>query len=127
MREFRPVAKPCILVEDYAGVTVATLTNSAILDAAMIDEIARQLYALVDEQNKQKLVLDFSNVRFLSSQTLGVLLNLNKKMAAIKGELVLCALRKELMKVFEIAKLAKMFRFFENDAAALASFDVHVK
>jgi anti-sigma B factor antagonist len=73
------------------------------------------------------MVLDFCNVKFLSSHALGILLTLNKKLAAIKGNLAICGLRSELMKVFSITSLDKMFKFFPDDAAALKSFNIHVK
>jgi anti-anti-sigma factor len=123
----RIMAKARIVVQSYADVTVVTFSDSSILDAATIDQIGKELYRLVDEQNKQKLILDFSAVQFLASLTLGVLMTLNRKMQAIKGKLVFCGLKKELMKVFTITNLDKLFKFYPDDAAALKSFDVHVQ
>ncbi len=121
------MASSRIVIEDYAGVTVVTIADSSILDAMVIEQMGKELYNLVDSQNKQKLVLDFCNVKFLASQTLGVLLTLHKKSIAIKGTMVLCGLRKELMKVFSITNLDKILKFFPDDAAALEFFDVRVK
>ncbi len=121
------MSKPHLLIEDYAGVTVVTVTDTALLDAHAIEAFGQEVYQLVDKQNKQKLILDFSNVRFLSSQALGVLLTIKKKCEAIKGRFVLCALREELMKVFKITQLDKLFDFYRDDSAALASFNVNVK
>jgi hypothetical protein len=36
-------------------------------------------------------------------------------------------LKAELKKVFTLTNLDKVFKFFPNDAAALASFGVHLK
>ena len=121
------MAKARILVQSYADVTVVTFSDSSILDAATIDQIGKELYYLVDVQNKQKLILDFFNVQFLASLTLGVLLTLHKKIQSIKGTMVFCGLKKDLMKVFTITNLDKMFKFFPDDAAALKSFGVHVQ
>lgn len=115
-----------LLITDYAGVTVVAFQDNSILDARQIEQIGRELYTLVDEQDKRKIILDFSSVRFLGSQTLGVLINLHKKAAAGKGEVVLCALRKDLLKVFKITSLDKVFKFFKDDAGALKHFGVHV-
>lgn len=116
-----------MIVQDYAGVTVVTINDSTLTDSVKITSMAEELYALADEQNKQKLILDFSNVRFLASQTLGVIITLNKKMQSIKGMLALCGLRDDLMKVFTITKLDKLLKFYRNDAEALKSFNVHVR
>lgn len=116
-----------LLIEDYAGVTLVTFTDPSILDAATIEQIGRDLYKLTDEQNKQKLVLDFSKVKFLSSHALGVFITLQKKAADIKGTMVFAGLRKELMKVFSLTGLDKMFKFFPTDAAAMESFGVRLR
>jgi anti-sigma B factor antagonist len=121
------MAESRIVIEDYAGVTVVTFSDSSILDSLVIDQLGKDLYHLTDTLNKQKLVLDFSNVKFLSSQVLSLLLTLNKKAAAIKGTLVLCSLRPELMKIFTITNLDKLFKFHKDDAAALASFGVNLR
>jgi anti-sigma B factor antagonist len=121
------MAKTSLLTEDYAGVTLVTFTDTSILDGAVIEELGKALYQLVDQQNKRRVVLDFSNVKFLSSHALGVLLTLYKKAREIKGEVVLCGLRADLKKVFTLTNLDKVFQFFPDDAAALASFGVRVQ
>jgi len=115
-----------LLIQEYAGVSVVTFTDSSILDSATIDQLGKDLYHLTDNLNKQKLIVDFTNVKFLSSQVLGVLITLNKKSAAIKGTLLLCALKPDLMKLFTITSLDKLFKFFPDDAAALKHFGVKV-
>ncbi len=116
-----------LLIQDYAGVTVVTFQDNSILEVRAIDQIGTDLYELVDVQNKQKMVLDLSNVRLLASHALGVLITLNKKIKAIHGEMVLCSVRKELMKVFSITNLDRIFKFFPDDASALKHFNVHLR
>ena len=116
-----------ILIEDYAGVTVATLMDNSILEAAKIDTLAKDLYKLVDEQNRQKLIIDLSSVKLLSSQFLGILTTVNRKALAIRGTLVLCGVRKELMKVFTMTGLDALLKIYPTDAAALESFGVRVQ
>lgn len=116
-----------LVIQEYAGVAVVTFTDSSILDSATIDQLGKDLYHLTDDLNKQKLIVDFTNVKFLSSQVLGVLITLNKKSAAIKGALALCAHKPDLMKIFTITSLDKLFKFFPDDASALKHFGVHVE
>jgi anti-sigma B factor antagonist len=121
------MAKANLSIEDYAGVVVVTFNDSSILDAGAIEQLGKDLYHLTDEQHRQKLVLNFSNVKFLSSQALGILLTLHKKARELKGEVVLCGLKPELKKVFTITSLDKIFKFFADDVAALASFGVRLQ
>ena len=118
------MAKSKILVETLQDVTVVTFTDSSILEALVIQQIGEEIYKLVDEQAKRKLVLDFSRVRFMSSQALGMLINLRKKCQAIKGELIFCAVQPEIQKVFKIMNLTKIFKFVPSERDALAEFGV---
>ena len=110
------------MIQKVLDVTMVEFQSPRLVDANSLNLIAEQLYELVDKKDRKKLILDFGNVRFMSSSALGMLLNLNTKSAAIKGTLVLCGLRKDLMKVFDITKLTKILRFCADEKEALAVF-----
>ncbi len=110
------------MIQKMLDVTMVEFQSPRLVDANSLDKIADELYELVDKKDRKKLILDFGNVRFMSSSALGMLLNLNTKSTAIKGTLVLCGLRKDLMKVFEITKLTKILRFCADEKEALAVF-----
>jgi len=112
------------IVTNIRGVSVVYFQSPSILDSAEIETIGKRLYRLVDEQAHRKIVLDFGQVRFLSSQTLGVLINLNKKVEQIKGKLIICGLRPELSKVFKVTRLDKLLKFARDEEAALNEFGV---
>lgn len=104
------------------GVTVASFRGASILDALTIQQIGRELYDLVEGRGIKKLVLDFAEVRFLSSQALGVLLTLRKKADKASSQIALAGIRPELRRVFKITNLDRLFGFFEDRGKALASF-----
>lgn len=113
-----------LLIHAIRDVTVVTFVETHIRDLPQIEQIGTELYDLVDNRAVRKLILDFSKVQILSSQALGVLITLQKKMAAAKGKISLCSLKKELARVFDIAQLGKVFKFYPDEDAALASFGV---
>ena len=115
-----------LVIQNYAGVLLVSFQDSAILNSAEIDQIAEDLYELIDKRAARKLIVDFTNVKHLGSQTLGVLLELQKRSRAIKGTLLLCSMREDLRKMFSITKLDKLFTFFPDDTAALRHFGVPV-
>ena len=112
-----------LVVSQYQGVAVVNFRDSSILDGAAVQSIADELYELVDQQAQRKIVLDFSQVRFLSSMMLGVLISLQKKSQDIKGKMVLCGLRADLYRVFEIMKLDKMLTFAKDEAEAMQKLE----
>ena len=114
-----------LIIENLGGVAVVNFDTNNVLDALQIQKMGEELYRLVDEQDRRRLVLDFSRVQMLSSQAIGMLLNLRKKSQAIGGQVLLCGIRSDLMKVFTITQIDKLFKFFDTEKAALAEFGVH--
>ena len=113
-----------LVINQIYGVVVVNFRNQSILDGASIDAIAADLYALVDQQAHRKIILDFTAVRFLSSQVIGTLLQVDKKIRAIKGKLVICGMKPNLYKVFETMNLHKVLNFTENEDKAMQALDV---
>ena len=113
-----------LVVAQVEGVTVVGFRSAAITDLPTIESIGKELYALVDEQARRKIVLDFAAVRFLSSQMLGILISLQKRARLIKGQVVLCSMRPDLMKVFQITRLDKILEFAADEGEALKKLGV---
>src|SRR5437762_7662439 len=112
-REVRPMStqprRRRLEVEDIGDVTVVNFTDRKILDEQNIQIIGEQLFSLVDELGRRKLILNFSNVEYLSSAALGKFITLNKKVNATRGKLVLCNIDPQIYEIFEMTKLNKHF------------------
>ena len=121
------MAEAQLVVQTLGDVVVVDLGSTTVLDAPTIEAVGKRLYELVDKQAQRKIILDFSQVRFLSSMILGVLIRLRKRAEAIHGRVVICGLRPELHKVFKISKLDRLFEFYSNEEEALKSFDVYMR
>jgi anti-sigma B factor antagonist len=109
-------------VEDVGDVTVVNFTDRKILDEQNIQLIGEQLFSLVDESGRKKILLNFGNVEYLSSAALGKLITLNKKLQAAGGRLILCNIDPQIYEVFEITKLNKLFNIHKEEQAALQAF-----
>lgn len=66
-------------IEEVGDVTVAKFIDKKILDEGNIQIIGNQLFALLEEDGRLKIVLDFSNVEYLSSAALGKLITMDKR------------------------------------------------
>lgn len=109
-------------VEDIGEVTVVNFIDRKILDEQNILKIGEDLFSLVDELGRRKILLNFGNVEYLSSAALGKFITLNKKVAAAGGKLVLCNIDPQIYEVFEITKLNKLFNIQKEEQAALQAF-----
>ncbi|RMF81709.1 MAG: anti-sigma factor antagonist [Planctomycetota bacterium] len=103
-------------------VTIVGFKDASILDATTIRHIGRELYAIVTEEPNRRVVLDFSDVRFLSSQALGVLLTLRRKADQAGAIVALASIRPELVRVFKITNLDQLFQFYATAAQAVEAF-----
>jgi anti-sigma B factor antagonist len=113
-----------LMVQTYKDVTVVNFQNAGVLDSTSIDALGRDLLHLVEKQDKRKLILDFSAVKFMSSQALGMLLQLKRSLDTVKGKVLIAGIRPELHKVFKLTNLHKLFTFHNELDKALAEFDV---
>lgn len=109
-------------VEDIGDVTVVNFTDKKILDEQNIAVIGDQLFRLVDELGRTKLLLNFGNVEYLSSAALGKLITLNRKVNQAGGKLILCSIAPQIYEVFEITKLNRVFTIHKEEQAALQAF-----
>jgi anti-sigma B factor antagonist len=107
---------------EVGQVTVVRFVDRKILDESNIQQLGNELFRLVEEEKKSKLLLNFSNVEFLSSGALGKLITLDKKVKAHDGVLKLSNIRPEIYEVFAITKLNKLFDIKDDEASALAAF-----
>lgn len=109
-------------VATVGEVTVVRFLDRKILDAAKIQEMGEELFSLVGADDRYKLLLNFSNVEFLSSAALNKLIILEKKIKAEDGRLILSDLRPEIHEVFVITRLTQLFEIKETESDALAAF-----
>jgi len=109
-------------VEDIGEVTVVSFTDKKILDEQNIQVIGEQLFSLVDDLGRRKILLNFGNVEYLSSAALGKFITLNKKVAQAGGKLILCKIDPQIYEVFEITKLNRLFKIEKEEQAALQAF-----
>jgi anti-sigma B factor antagonist len=118
-----PEASARLNVSDHKDVKVVDFVENKILDEANIAEIGQQLTALVEAKDRPKVLLDFHNVEHLSSAALGMLINVNNRVKNQSGQLRLANIKPQIMEVFEITKLNKLFKILPTRADALASYN----
>ncbi len=114
-----------LVVHEIHGVTVVDFSGLTILDQSTVESISQRLEELVEVKDRRKLLLDFSEVKFLSSSLLGALISLQMKVTARNGRVVITSLRSELQKVFKLAKVEKLFEFYDDEEPGLNSFGVY--
>ena len=98
-----------IKAEYGIDMTFVTFEDEQILDEGQIRELHKSLESVIEKNQENQLVLNFANVRFMTSAMLGLLVRIHKRVGERGGELELRNLDKNLKKLFEITQLTKIF------------------
>ncbi|QDV64258.1 MULTISPECIES: STAS domain-containing protein [Crateriforma] len=104
-------------------ILVVGFTDSKILDGQRIEQVGRELQEAIAQAGHKKLLVNFRGVSFMSSAMITKLVMLNKGCKAQGVTLKFCEVSPNVMEVFKITKLNKLFSIVDSEEKALASFD----
>jgi anti-sigma B factor antagonist len=104
-------------------VVIVRFGDHRILDERAIDLLGDELYAVADQKDCVKLLINFASVERLSTVMLGKLVMLNRKMEHKAGKMKLCEIDPEIRDVFATTKLDRILNIEESEADALRSFN----
>jgi anti-sigma B factor antagonist len=113
--------KPRISVEYAGDATIIGFADEKILEESDIRALQESIMSVVEQTGRINLILDFANVRFLSSAVLGLLIRISKKIYERDGQLRLCNISPKIHEVFKITRLTKVFEIHKDVASAVAS------
>jgi len=103
--------------EGSFGIVVFKAT--CISDVEGIASASRQVKEFIEKNRPRRIIFDFAEVKFFSSQVLGLLLDIRAKLQVYSGEVVVSAINPQLHRVFKITNLDKIFRFFPDKESAV--------
>ena len=112
--------KIAVEISSCGSVAVVAFKATSISDAEGIAAAAGQINKFVEENQPQYLIVDFEQVKFFSSQVLGILLAVRAKLKEYDGTVVISAINPQLHRVFKITNLDKVFSFFPDKESAAA-------
>ncbi len=113
--------KPRINVEYAENATIATFTAQSILEEKDIQALQKSIIPVIEQAERINLILDFCNVRFLSSAVLGLLIRISKKIYERDGQLRLCNINPKIYEAFKITRLTKIFDIYKDTEDAVES------
>ena len=87
-------------------------SNSRVFEEALLEAIG---------DNGGSVVLDFEDLRYISSAGLRAILLTAKKVKVKDGQLVLCSLSESIKEVFELSGFDKIIPIYEDRGAAVSA------
>ena len=112
--------RPTVSVEYRGEAVVLTLTDEKILEDEQIRSLQDSIIPVVEQAGRVNLILDFRNVRFLSSAVLGLLIRVSKRVYEGDGQLRLCNIHPKIHEIFRITRLTKIFDIYPDLEQAIA-------
>ena len=98
------------------------VTASGRIDSHTAPQLA-EVFDTIIKTNRYKLVFDMSEVGFISSAGVRVIINVQKSCKHLtRGELVLVAVPQRIRETFDLAGLLPLFKFFDTVVDAVGSF-----
>ena len=109
-------------VTEVGNVTIVRFRSRRITEDIDIQELGSEMFSLVENDKREKLLLNFATVDFLGSAALGKLITLDRKVKAQGGTMKLSNIGPNIYEVFAITKLNRFFDIREDETDALAAF-----
>ncbi|MEM9412418.1 MAG: STAS domain-containing protein [Planctomycetota bacterium] len=113
----------CIELNDVDDVSVVKFTDEKVVDPARIEKMGSELLSLTGQDEHQKVLLNFENVRFFSSAAINKLIVLEKRMRSQGGKLRLSNLRPEVKDLFSFTNLDGLFKISDGESDAMNTFE----
>jgi anti-sigma B factor antagonist len=90
------------------------------MDVLLMDTLLEAVVAELDRAGGGGWVLDLSNITYLNSAGLGLLVNIRQKVKQGRGKLAICGLSPRMMDLFKSCCLERLFLIVKTRAQALA-------
>lgn len=107
------------------NVAIVNFQSAAICQSANITVIRDQVRAFVDKNQPANIIFDFENVKFFSSQLLGVLLDIRTRVNEYAGKVLITSINPQLYRVFKITNLNTIFQFYPDRQSAVNTIKIH--
>src|SRR3954465_10685296 len=107
-------------IDEYTGIEFIT---PSLMDPIVLENTAQALYKIIDEEDKRKIVMDFEKVQYLSSQAIGIVLAMHKKLNSLKNSrLILCSAGPKLMELIKLTRLDRLLTIKPSQKEAVNVF-----
>ena len=92
------------------------------IDSATAPQLAKALDDITDA-GRYKIILDLSDVDFMSSAGLRILISTQKTCKRYnRGEVILAAVPRRIYEALDLAGFVPLFKFFDDDTSAVGNF-----
>jgi anti-anti-sigma factor len=96
-------------VSTDASVNIIELALPEYLDSTEFDRLNESLMGLFNEKRPKGWIIDLSQVEYMGSAMLGMMVNFRQRVQKGKGKLVLCAVSPRLLEIIRTCCMDRLF------------------
>ena len=113
--------KQLLDVRTEGDILVIRLDVASISAMTEVEQISFLVHQAVERHCPCHLIVDFSGVQFFSSQMLGLLVDVWRRVRDEGGTVTISGINPQLTRVFRITNLDKLFAFYGTTDEAIAA------
>src|SRR5262249_8558051 len=106
-------------VEYLGNLTIVKFRRREILDIGTIEDIGAELFQLVQQERRHRLLINLGNVDRLSTAMVGKFVGAQRLVEGANGQVAFCGLDPGIREVFELLKLTELFPIFTTEQQGL--------
>ena len=111
--------EPSFELSQVGAVNLVMLRLPEMMDSHEFDRLNDEMLAAIGGAPQSLWVFDLSNLNYMGSSSLGLMVNIRQRVKQVGGQLVLCSISPPLMKIFRTCCLERLFTITRTRDEAL--------
>jgi anti-anti-sigma factor len=104
---------------EESGIRVLALALPEQLESSWFDDLNKEMLGAIDARPGDRWVLDLSNVDYMGSTLLGLMVNIRQRIKQAGGQLALCCMSERLDAIFRACSLINIFTICKTRQQAI--------
>jgi len=104
---------------EVGAANVLSLRLPESMDSNEFDRINEQVLEIFEAHDKSYWVLDVTGLNYMGSSVLGLFVNMRQRVMKAQGQLILCGLSPQLLRIFRTCCMERLFKITKTRADAL--------
>jgi len=101
--------EPSFELTQTGPVHIVVLRLPEMMDSHEFDRLNDDILAAIATAPEGRWVFDLSNLNYMGSSSLGLMVNIRQRIKQVHGQLILCTISPSLMRIFHTCCLERLF------------------
>lgn len=107
---------------DVGEIVTIRFNDERLTDEDNIEQLGHELFAVVDQFGKRKVILDLTGLKMITSSVLGKMITLHRRLHRLEGKMVISNAGDYVTEILKTARLHDYFHVASNNELASNMF-----